>query len=29
MLLELEEDIKWPEDRDAEEYLRQIILEEL
>jgi hypothetical protein len=29
MLLELEEDIKWPEDRDAEEYLRQVIWEEL
>jgi hypothetical protein len=29
MLLELEEDIRWPEDRDAEEYLRQVIWEEL
>jgi hypothetical protein len=29
MLLELEEDIKWPEDRDAEEYLSQVIWEEL
>ena len=29
MLLELEEDIKWPEDNDVEEYLRQVIWEEL
>ena len=29
MLLELEEDIKWPEDKDAEDYLKQVIWEEL
>ena len=29
ILLELEEDIKWPEDKDGEDYLKQVILEEL